>query len=244
MKRIAIILAAIAVLVGCEKPTPEPVAEDVNITIAYTLDTSVGSDMTRATDAEAFDMFYKKMKSGELVASDYHITFEEVTTGASYEFDGKWDSEDMITIRTGKYRIKGYSKASGDYIQDKVSLIFDEEQEISTSSKSVVLNAIYDCFLLAFAKSDIKVMKLYYTYYGDSSSKTFFSFEDYYYAFANNVLYSNQANRKEQACISGERQNGSVFKIYVGNAILEKGKYYIYNDVDGSFELPKMDAGN
>lgn len=243
MKKLAIIFAAIAVLAGCEKPAQEPTPQDVNVTITYTLDTSVGSDMTKATDEEVFDMFYEKMKTGELVAPDYHITFEETTTGALYEFDGKWDNEDMITIRTGKYRIKGYSKATGDYIQDKASIVFEEEVEISTSSKSVVLNAIYDCYLLAFAKSDIKAMKLYYTYYGDSTCKTFFTLDEYYYAFANGLLYSNQANRKEQACIIGERQNGSVFKIYVGNANLEKGKYYIYNDVNESFELPKMEAG-
>lgn len=243
MKKVAIIFTTLLALIGCKKVSVEPITEEVSITLSYALDTSVGSDMTKASDAEVFDMFYEKMKTGELVAPDYHITFEEVTTGATYEFNGKWDNEDMITIRTGKYRIKGYSRASGEYIQDKASLAFDEEREISASSRSVVLTAIYDCFLLAFAKSDIKTMKLYYTYYGDSSAKTLFSFEDYYYAYANDVLYSNQANRKEQACISGERQNGSIFKIYVGNANLEKGKYYIYNDVNGSFELPKMEAG-
>lgn len=244
MKRIAIIIAAIAVLVGCEKPTPEPVAEDVNITIAYTLDTSVGSDMTRATDAEVFDMFYQKMKSGEMVAPKYHLVFTEVSTGAKYEFDGLWSNDDMITIRTGNYRITGFAKSDGKYIQETASFKFEEELSINSSMTSITLKAIYDCFLLAFAKSDIVEMKLYYRYYGDSGYSRLYEFNNYYYAFCNNVLYSDEPNRKDQACISGERDDRSIFSIYVGHANLEKGKYYIYNDVNGSFELPKMEAGN
>lgn len=243
MKKLAIIFAAIAVLAGCEKPTPKPTPQDVNVTLCYSLDASIGSDMTKSTDAVVFDMFYRKMKTGEFVAPSYEITFTETTTGAKYEFSGKWANNDMITIRTGKYRVEGKSVANGDYVQEIASLRFEQEIDITASSTSITLNAIYDCFLLAFAKSDIKSMRLYYRYYGDSNYKKFFTLGDYYYVYANGLLYSSEANRKEQACISGDRVNGSIFKIYVGNANLEKGKYYIYNDVSGAFELPKMEAG-
>lgn len=244
MKRLTIIAALIALLSGCEKPTPNPEeTKDVTVSLTYSLDTSVGSDMTKATDAEVFDMFYQKMKSGEMVASKYHIVFTEVSTGAKYEFDGSWADDDMVTIRTGNYRIEGYTKADGRYIQEKASLKFEEELNINSSMTSITLRAKYDCFLLAFAQSNIKDMRLYYRYYGDSSYSKLYTFNGYYYAFCNNVLYSDEPNRKEQACISGERDNGTIFSIYVGHANLEKGKYYIYNDVSGSFELPKMEAG-
>ena len=231
MKRIAIIIAAIAVLVGCEKPTPEPVAEDVNITIAYTLDTSVGSNMTRATDAEVFDMFYQKMKSGEMVAPSYRLTFKEITNGAKYVFEGDREEDDMITIRTGKYLVEGTSTAEGECMQDKASLKFKQEIDILTSSKSVTLNAIYDCFLLAFAKSDIT--SLGNKHHSNYTPVPFFTFKDYYYTFANNGIYSQAFGGEESVYILGTREDGSTFKILTYYAPFEKGKYYILSLICG-----------
>ena len=239
MKKMFFAALAILTLSACQKQQ----AEEIKVSITYSLDASVGADMTKSTDAEVFDLFYAEMKAGSLVAPIYELTFTETTTGAKYEFKGKWDSDDMITIRTGKYKVEGISKADGYYLQDKATLKFNQEIEISTSSTSITLDAAYDCFLLAFAKSDIKELKLYYRYYGDSNARFFSEFEGYYYGFVNDKMYADEANRKEQACIVGTRENESEFKIYVGNANLEKGKYYIYNDVSNLFELPKMDAG-
>lgn len=239
MKKLAIIFAAMAALAGCQKPTPEPTPQDVNITITYSLDTSVGSDMTRTTDAQVFDMFYQKMKTGELVAPSYSLIFTETTTGAKYEFSGNWANKDMVTIRTGRYKVEGKSNAKGNYIQELASLKFDEEIEINTSSSSVTLKAIYDCYLLAFAKSNITSL-VCVPYKSDyvSDDRNFFTMGDYYYAFVNDKIYSSQS----EGYIRGRRTQ-ETFIIMTGNAAFEKGKYYIYNDVSGSFELPKMEAG-
>ena len=239
MKRYALLIAAIAVFVGCEKPAPEPVAQDVNVTFSYTLDTSVGSDMTRATDAQVFDMFYQKMKTGELVAPSYSLTFTEVTTGAKYEFSGNWANKDMVTIRTGRYKVEGKSTAKGNYIQELASLRFDEEIDITTSSSSVTLKSIYDCYLLAFAKSNISSL-VCVPYKSDyvPDDRNFFTYDGYYYAFVNDKIYSVQS----EGYIRGTRSQ-ETFKIMTGYAAFEKGKYYIYNDVNGVFELPKMEAG-
>ena len=251
MKRMLFALAVIAAMIGCKKveptpvPTPEPTPEpqDVQLVLTYTLDASSGTDMTKASNADVFDMFYQKMKEGELVAPKYHIVFTETTTGEKYQFDGFWADNDMVTIRTGNYKIEGYAKADGTYIQDKASLKFEEEMSITASMSSITLKAEYDCFLLAFASKDIQNMRLNYRYYGDSNYTRLYKFNDYYYCFCNNVLYSNETNMRDRACITGEKNNGAVFTIYVGYANLEKGKYYIYTDVSGSFELPKMEAG-
>lgn len=238
-KSVIAVFAMIAMLAGCQKPDPMPVAEDVNVTIAYTLDASVGSEMTRATDAEVFDKFYQKMKTGDMVAPDYTLTFTETTTGARYEFSGKWANKDLVTIRTGRYKVEGKSSAKGNYIQELASLTFDEEIEISTSSSSVTLKAIYDCYLLAFAKSNISslVCVPYKSDYVPDDRK-FYTYDDYYYAFVNDKIYSEQS----EGYIRGQRGQ-ETFKIMTGYAAFEKGKYYIYNDVNGSFELPKMEAG-
>lgn len=239
MKKFFITLLTIAAMVGCKKVEPTPIAQEVNITLSYTLDTSVGSDMTKATDAEVFDMFYQKMKTGELVEPSYTLIFTEVTTGASYEFTGKWENQDMVTIRTGKYRVQGTSTARGNYIQELASLTFDEEINISTSSTSVTLKAIYDCYLLAFAKSNItSLVCVPYNSQYVPDDQGFFTLGDYYYAFVNDKIYHDQSEGHILGIRGAER-----FKIMTGYADFEKGKYYIYTDVSGSFELPKMEAG-
>ena len=239
MKKFAFIIVAISMLLGCKKVVPETTPQDVNVTLAFTLDTSVGSDMTRATDSEVFDMFYQKMKTGELVEASYSITFTEVTTGAKYEFTGKWANKDMVTIRTGKYRVEGKSTAKGNYIQSIASLVFDEEVNISASSTSITLKAVYDCFLLAFAKSNITSL-VCVPYKSDyvPDDQAFFTLGDYYYAFVNDKLYSN----KSEGYIRGIRGQETL-KIMTGSAAFEKGKYYIYNDISSTFELPKMQPG-
>lgn len=238
MKKIAIVAILIALFAGCEKPSPAPEElSDVTLSLTYTLDTSVGADMTKATDADIFDMFYQKMKTGELTAQSYSLTFTETTTGEVYVFNGRWGSNSMITIQTGKYHITGTSKADGQYIQEKASLIFDEEMEISSSSSSVVLKAAYDCFLLAFAKSDIKSME---NYYFSGGRNQFYVLNNYFYVFVNDTMYHK--SYKSEGYIKGTRTDDSTFMIYTGKANFEKGKYYIYNDVGGSFELPEMDT--
>ena len=242
MKKLAIIITVIAVLAGCQKTTPEPTPQDVNVTITYTLDTSVGSDMTKATDAEVFDMFYQKMKTGEMVEPSYKLIFTETNTGAQYVFNGEWGENDIITIRTGNYRVTGTSTAEGECMQEIASLKFEQEIEISTSSTSITLNAIYDCFLLAFAKSDI--VELANKHHNNYTPTPFFTFGDYYYAFISDKIWSYvMETGKDNVYIIGTREDGSTFKILTYNAAFEKGKYYIYNDVSGSFELPKMEAG-
>lgn len=240
MKRAFIFLAVVFALISCKKSEPQNVEQYVNVTITYTLDTSVGGDMTKATNAEVFDMFYEKMRSGELVAPNYELTLTETTTGAKYVFSGKWANNDMVTIRTGKYQVEGKSTAKGNNTQELASIRFNEEIEISTSSSSVVLQAIYDCYLLAFAKSDITELKNYAAGMGSMLEPVdFFVYQGYYYVFVNETIYAGV----NDGLIYGRRTNGSTFKIYTYNAKFDKGKYYIYNDVSGSFELPKMEAG-
>lgn len=248
MKRIAVIIAAIAVLVGCSKPTPDPMPmptpeptpepQDVQLVLTYTLDASAGTDMTKSSSADVFEMFYQKMKSGDFIAPSYRITFTEITTGASYIFEGDWGDNDMITIRTGKYRVEGESKANGERIQEQASLKFTEEIDITSSMSSIVLKAQYDCYLLAFAESDIVSME---NYFYNGQREQFYKYNGYYYVFSNSHLYAEAYING--AHIKGTREDGSVFYIKTGYAAFEKGKYYIYNDVSGSFELPKMEAG-
>lgn len=65
--------------------------DEVKVCFTYTLDTSNGTSMTRATGNSAvFNEFYEKIKTGELVAPTYDLTLTEVNTGATYSFKGSW----------------------------------------------------------------------------------------------------------------------------------------------------------
>ena len=100
-------------LVSCSSDEAEDVSsqtkdpEEVKVCFVYTLDTSIGSSMTRATNDDIFSEFYAKISNGEFIPDEYHLTLTETTTGIKYEFNGKWSAKDMITIRTGRYKVEG-----------------------------------------------------------------------------------------------------------------------------------------
>ena len=213
--------------------------ENVKVTFIYTLDTSNGGSMSRATtNEEAFNEFYAKITSGELVAPSYNLTLTEVTTGALYTFNGKWDSHDLVTLRTGTYNVVGESKAEGENIQDKCSFTFNEQIEVNAESSTITLHASYDCFLLIFNNSQIESLENN----NGSVQSSFYTFENYKYAFVNDKLFIKE--QKNNAYILGKYTDNAEFKIFTGNLKFEKGKYYVYNSVSNGFDVPPMEEGS
>lgn len=213
--------------------------ETVKVRLMYTIDTSNGSDMSRASTSneEVFNEFFEKIKSGDLLASTYNITFTNVENGTIYSFSGNWKDNTFITIRTGKYNVTGYSTAEGTSIQDRCSIIFDEPIDITVSSNTISLNGIYDCALIIFNDSKIESL---HNFDGENNS-SFFSFNNYKYAFVKDYLYLPA--HKDKAYIFGAYTNGAEFQISTGNLKFAKGKYYVYNSVDNDFNLPPMEDG-
>lgn len=213
---------------------------DAKVYFVYTLDTSNGSLMTRAskTNSEVFDEFYQKIITGELVAPNFELTLTEVNSNAVYHFKGKWSSHDMLTLRTGTYHVVGKSTAEGSNTQDKCSFTFDEKIDITVTSNVITLHAKYDCSLLIFNNKEIQSLENY----NGSSTTSFFTFNTYRYAFINDILYDT--TYKNAAYIQGKYTDDAEFKIFTGNLDFEKGKYYIYNSISGGFEVPSMEEGN
>ena len=238
---LAMVLCAVALLSSCSNDTENEQLqeqENVKVTFIYTLDTSNGGSMSRAiTNAEVFNEFYAKITSGELVAPSYNLTLTEVTTGAVYTFNGKWDSHDLVTLRTGTYNVVGESKAEGENIQDKCSFTFNEQIEINAESSTITLHANYDCFLLIFNNSQIESLENY----NGSVQSSFYTFETYKYAFVNDKLFIEE--QKNNAYILGKYTDNAEFKIFTGNLKFEKGKYYVYNSVSNGFDVPPMEEG-
>ena len=229
-------------MLSCTKDNGNEVqmGEKVKVRLMYTLDTSNGSDMSRASasNGEVFNEFFEKIKSGDLLAPTYNITFTNVENGTTYTFSGNWEDNTFITIRTGKYSVTGYSTAEGTSIQNKCSIIFNEPIDITISSNTVSLNGIYDCALIIFNDSNIDSLQ---NFDGENNS-SFFSFNTYKYAFVKDYLYLPA--HKDKAYILGKYTNGAEFQISTGNLKFAKGKYYIYNSVDNDFNLPPMEDGS
>ena len=195
--------------------------------------------MTRGakTNAEVFDEFYQKIKTGDLVAPSFELTLTEVSSGVIYTFKGKWNSHDLLTLRTGTYRVVGKSTAEGENIQAKCSFTFDEQIDISITSNVITLHAKYDCSLLIFNNEKIQTLQNF----NGSALASFFTFSTYKYAFVNNTLYD--VAKKDEAYILGKYTDDAEFKIFTGNLNFEKGKYYVYNSISNGFDVPPMDEG-
>ena len=220
--------------------TGEQLAPDeVRVYFVCTLDVSSGRLMARAKSHETiFGEFYEKIKTGELVAPSYELTMTEVNTGETYTFKGQWGSHTLVTMRTGTYRVVGTSTAEGENIQDKCSFRFDEQIDIDMTTTAITLHANYDCFLLIFDSTEIQTLQ---NYNGETFTP-FYAFGEYRYAFVKESLYN--AEKHSEAYIGGQYTSGVEFKVFTGNLNFEKGKYYVYNSVSNSFDIPPMDDGS
>lgn len=227
--------------VACDKDNKDEMQSQnvAKVSFVYTLNTSSGNSMTRtaATNAEVFSEFYEKMKSGELAAETYELTLTEVESGASYELNGKWDSPSFITLPVGTYRVVGSSIAEGTNLQKRCSFAFDEQIEISATSGVITLHAKYECFLLVFSNPDIESLENY----NGIESQSFFTFGNYKYAFVNGTLFNDE--QKFNAYILGKYSDNLSFKIFTENLKFEVGKYYVYNSMSNSFDVPPMENG-
>jgi len=194
--------------------------------------------LTKTNNSDVFNEFYDEMKSGAMVAPSYELTFTEKTTNATYKFTGTWSGKNMITLRTGQYYVYGKSEALGENIQDKCSIIIDDNIIVDTDKTSITLKASYDCSLVVFSDASISSL----SNFNGHESKPFFKFKTYYYAFVKSTLYNS--SNKDKAYIEGTRKDNSSFNVFTGNLSFEKGKYYIYNNVATDFDLPPMDEGD
>ena len=250
MKKFLVILFCILSLVyfsSCHKSVIDKVEEPQTVLVSFDYSFESGS-MTKSDNL--YNQFYNEIISKELVADNFNIILEEVNTGEIYEFSGKWKDKDMISIKTGKYKVNGNSIASGNYIQSKCSLKFNTEIEIKSTDTTIVLPAEYNCFLLIFNKTYIStVLNNYYGYNEDRFDSSYWNI--YYLIDKDSVLYAFSYNlydvNHDKSCkpyLKIVLKNNSIIKIYTETINFELGKYYIYNSVDNNFSIPEMTQGN
>ena len=232
--------ASIFSLASCDKMGGSESNPEVKVYLTYTLSTSNGEPMpspTKARNDDVWQEFYSKISSGDMVAPSYELVFTESKTGNVYNVTGKWADHSYVTLRTGQYHVTGVSTSEGDNIQDKCSISFNDLITIDVDNTTIILKGQYDCGLIVF--NDPTISEL--SNYNGNTSKNFFSYGNYKYAFFKPSLYSS--DKKNEAYLQGKRTDNSIFKVYTGNLSFESGKYYVYNNIAANFQIDKMIDG-
>ncbi len=250
MKQIYLFMTLCILFAGCQSESEnenknEQKEQLAHFSISYTLDESVGEPMTRSAASDGWAKFYAKIKTGELVAENYEITFINNETNQSYTFNGKWANKEMFVLPIGKYDVKGTSNDVGERIQQKCSLSFNTTVELKENTSELKLNADYNCFLLAFENSEISEIQNWNWIDNMNVSETLPVFENYIYCFCNDKLFvwDGNINRQKTIYLKGFYKNGSTFTIKTYEVEFQKGKYYIYTTVPSSFVIPEMESG-
>lgn len=243
-----LIITSLVCFVSCSNDVEEIyIPQEVEFTLDYTFAES--GSMTRATGEEIYSSFYDKyIKTKQLAPTTYSLTFTNVATGAKTTINnGVWKNKDAIRLMEGEYTVTGTSaprpiesELLSHYISDTVFISFDETVHISKDMTNINLTAKYDSYLLMFDKDNCN--EAYYHFYSDGRNNR----KNLYETVNNYILYIH-----DFPIIGGNdnfiwliRNDNSQIKIELEKQPFEKGKYYYFNDMTNSFDIPKMESGN
>ncbi|MDD6209928.1 MAG: hypothetical protein PUB21_04905 [Bacteroidales bacterium] len=237
----AFIFVCVILFQGCNNDLPgrpEPV-EPLPLVLDFEF-MPQGIPMYAARVSEdVYTAFYENyIQTRILTPSEYNLTFKGV--GFDYQIDivGKWKKKEMLNLIPGKYAVTGTSYPSSQKgVQDTVSICFNDTVELTRESTSLLLTAEYDSYLLLFDADNFSDM--YYEYtpnYGGPVKVLFGKVENVYYTFSRITSFNSGAY------VRGRRSDLSSFSITLKTWKPRKGRYYYFNDIDNSFELPPMVA--
>lgn len=227
-------------MLSCSKETPKGhTPEEVTFSLGYSFAES--GSMTKS-GSQAYDDFYGKyIKTKELAPKTFVLTFTNKETGATATVRGDWAKNHSFKLLAGEYEVTGTSHPSTSKCLDSLYLCFNENIIISNETQSINLTAQYDSYLLMFDKGDKNSVK--YRYWPASPANTtelidLNVVDEIYYAF----FYELIGSRPDNAIVIN--RNGVVSTITMDDMPFEKGKYYYFNDLSNSFDIPPMGNGN
>lgn len=257
MKKMFYIGLLALALCSCSKEDGIIAPQEIEFTLDYTFAES--GSMTRATGAEVYSDFYNKhIKTKLLTPKTYTLTFKNSNGDEVLNVSGKWGDKNIVRLPSGSYTISGTSHPVVDKYQiipsDSVYMRFEEDITIKEDMSELVLNAIYDSYLLMFDKSNTKSISLkgYYIRTGTNKSHSIQlpSNDDLYFAFINNDHFY-YLDEKENLyypytieSITINRNDGTPVNINLYNLDFDLGKYYYFNNMTNSFDIPPMESGN
>lgn len=246
------------VMCSCSKEEEVVAPAEVEVKLDYTFAES--GSMTRA-GADVYATFYDTyIKTKKLTPATYKLTFKNKDTGSlALEVNGSWGDNNVVRLPSGTYTVEGTSHPIIDGYSgvpaDTVYMKFKENVTIQEDMTELELNADYDCYLLLFDTSNTTSANYnsreQYSY-NTSSYKTlpipsdetnfwlFINSQSYRYTDSQENLTYTYVNKS----IDLERTNGDVTTIDFAGLKVENGKYYYFNDMTNSFDIPPMESGN
>lgn len=239
MKKILFTIVVTLVFIGCSKEsTIEQLSKEVEVSLDFSF-TESGS-MTRAGSTVYADFYNKYIKTKQLTPKTFNLTFKNKETGATATIRGSWNKKHSFKLLTGDYEVIGTSYPYGIHSAaciDSLYLKFNEKITIMNDTESVNLTAIYDSFMTIFDKNDKSKIELVKSPGSSNPNIAFKDIDNIFYAFFNEDFLGHTSK------IYVFRNNTNSI-IELDDIPFEKGKYYYFNDIDNSFNIPPMEEGN
>lgn len=117
-------------------------------------------------------------------------------------------------------------------------LTFSEDITITKDLETLTLSAKYDSFLILFDITNTSKINLIglnnKTLSKDNNCFWVFFKEKSYYSNFTTSYYSIELNRN----------NDETTQLFLSSIPFEIGKYYYFNDMTNSFDIPAMESGN
>lgn len=250
--RFAGLLMALIVLMSSCSNSDSPIEPQmVDLKLDFTL--SESGSMSRATGSDVYDAFYEEsIKTKKLTPKTYHLEFRQKSSSVIktiLEVNGLWEANNGIRLPEGEYTVTGYSRPieptkKDSYTfryapSDSVYLSFKEDVAITKDMSKLELHAIYDSYLLLFDTDKTKKIII------SGLNKEISSNSSVYWIFVNNKEYgSDNYINGFYYKLSINRKNGDNCQLNLEYYPFEMGKYYYFNDMTNSFDIPKMESGN
>lgn len=229
------------VMCSCSKEDEYVVPTEVEVKLDYTF-TESGS-MTRSGESIYSAFHDKYIESRTLTPKIYSLVFENIETGATSHQYGQWGKPDGIRLHTGKYKVTGESKPymeNNEVCIDSLTLRFEENITITPDMTNLVLQAKHDSYMMFFDKANKNHIEYKYNNDGwDGAQLMLKSLDDIYYCFI-----ANTSKYKQHIIYVYDTNNNLKVSFNFQSMPFENGKYYYFNDLTNSFDIPPMESGN
>lgn len=228
-------------LCSCSKEDVDTTPKEVNLSLDFTFEES--GNMTRSGESIYSSFHDKYIKTHTLTPNTYTLVFENIETGATSHQQGTWGKKEGIKLYAGKYKVSGESKPymeDNGICIDSLTMRFEENITITEDMTKLTLQAKHDSYMMFFDKANKKHIDYKYTNDGwDGAILNLKSTDEIYYCFI-----SNTSNYKQHIIYTYDTNDILKVSFNFQTTPFEKSKYYYFNDVTNSFDIPPMESGN
>lgn len=237
MKKILLLMMATLAIAGCSNEEQNNlVPEEVTVNIDY--DFWESGSMSRS-GADLYTNFYNKyIKTKLLTPTTYTLSLSTKDVPKPTTINGYWGNKDGIRLVEGTYNIYGTSNPiSSKASIDTLSMSFSEKVAITKETTSITLTAKHSSFMLIFDASNTTSIDYSGYLHGGYGTYSLAKKDDIFYIFI-----SKDIEESDKIVITRKNKKQATINLY--GLPFEKGKYYYFNDVTNSFDIPPMTEGN